>query len=409
LLELVHTNNKNTKMSTSVDTRLNIEQSSSAIAAPTNKKAVMVGTHRVCAPEETLARIQPHLVHMGITRVADLTHLDDIGLPVFQAVRPNSRNLSVSQGKGITRTLARVSALMEAIELWHAEEPQLPSVRAEIGEMSEQLPYSIYDLNLAHHSLLHDALPLEWVPASILGSCEKTYVPIDYVRLNGCLQNTWLLPTFQHTSNGLASGNIHEEAILHGLYEVIERDTIALERSGALSSLPIDPATVNGQASGPLLERLHKAGAMVKIRGMVGPTGISCFEARLTSQSYPMMISGHGCHLDRDVALSRALTEAAQVRLSVISGARDDIQHGAYIEIQQMRAVIKATGEGPLANFNTMPSAGSLDLTADLREVTRRIRAAIPCPPLFVDLTREAFNIPVVYVVVPQMHMVEGH
>ncbi len=408
MLELIHMTSKNTKTGTSTDTRLNSELPSSVIDAATKKKAVIVGTHRICTPEETLARIQPYLAHMGITRVGDLTHLDDIGLPVFQAVRPNSRNLSVSQGKGITKTLAKVSALMEAIELWHAEEPQLPSVRAEIGEMSEQLPYSIYDLNLAHHSLLHDALPLEWVPASMLGSCEKTYVPMDYIRLNGCVQNTWLLPTFQHTSNGLASGNIREEAILHGIYEVIERDTIALVRSGTLSFLPIDPATVDGQTSGPLLERLHKAGASVNIRGMVGPTGIGCFEARITSRSYPMMISGYGCHLDRDVALSRALTEAAQVRLSVISGARDDIQHGAYREIQQIHAIIKATDEHPLANFHTMPSASSLDLSADLREATRRVRTAIPCPPLFVDLTREDFNIPVVHVVVPQMRMVEG-
>src|SRR5690242_848779 len=91
-----------------------------------NKKAVLVGTHRVSSPEETLARVSPMLPHIGITRVAEVTWLDRIGIPVFQAIRPNSRNISVSQGKGVTRALAKVSGIMEAVELWHAENPPLP-------------------------------------------------------------------------------------------------------------------------------------------------------------------------------------------------------------------------------------------------------------------------------------------
>jgi ribosomal protein S12 methylthiotransferase accessory factor len=85
-------------------------------------KAFLRGTHRVCSPEETWERIQPAFGPAGLTRVADVTRLDVIGIPVFQAVRPRSRNLSVSQGKGATPMAARVSAAMEALELWHAED-----------------------------------------------------------------------------------------------------------------------------------------------------------------------------------------------------------------------------------------------------------------------------------------------
>lgn len=62
------------------------------------------------------------LRRFGITRVGDVTGLDIIGIPVWFAARPNSRGLSVSQGKGLFADQARLSAIMEAIEGAVAEE-----------------------------------------------------------------------------------------------------------------------------------------------------------------------------------------------------------------------------------------------------------------------------------------------
>src|SRR5215470_14520466 len=80
------------------------------------------GTHRAEAPESTLARVRPHMAAMGITRLGNITGLDRIGIPVAVAVRPNSRSVSVSQGKGLELPQAYASALMEACEGFHAEE-----------------------------------------------------------------------------------------------------------------------------------------------------------------------------------------------------------------------------------------------------------------------------------------------
>ena len=63
---------------------------------------------------------------MGITRVAVLTGLDVIGIPVAAAVRPNSRSVAVHQGKGVTLDAAKASAVMEAVECFHAENIALP-------------------------------------------------------------------------------------------------------------------------------------------------------------------------------------------------------------------------------------------------------------------------------------------
>src|SRR6201999_785112 len=70
-------------------------------------------------PEETLRLLLPHLERHGITRLANVTGLDRIGIPVYQAIRPNSRGLSLSQGKGVDEVSAQVSALMESLECHH--------------------------------------------------------------------------------------------------------------------------------------------------------------------------------------------------------------------------------------------------------------------------------------------------
>ena len=59
----------------------------------------------------------------GVSRLAEVTDLDLIGIPVFQAIRPAGLSLSVHQGKGVTREAAMIGALMEALECDHAEQP----------------------------------------------------------------------------------------------------------------------------------------------------------------------------------------------------------------------------------------------------------------------------------------------
>src|SRR5713226_10760784 len=85
-------------------------------------KGFRQGTHRTVSPADTLKRVRPYAGRMGITRLGNVTGLDRIGIPVAIAVRPNSRSVSVSQGKGLDLPQAMASALMEAAEGFHAEE-----------------------------------------------------------------------------------------------------------------------------------------------------------------------------------------------------------------------------------------------------------------------------------------------
>src|SRR5712692_4390836 len=93
------------------------------------------GTHRIIAPEETLRRVQPLLPVMGITRIANVTGLDCIGIPVVMVCRPNSRSIAVSQGKGTTLVAAKASGVMESIEFYHAERIQQPLMLGSYAEL----------------------------------------------------------------------------------------------------------------------------------------------------------------------------------------------------------------------------------------------------------------------------------
>jgi ribosomal protein S12 methylthiotransferase accessory factor YcaO len=106
-----------------------------AVLSDADAKTWSCGTHRCIPPTDTLSRIVPLMSRFGITRLANVTGLDRIGLPVVAAYRPNSRSLAVAQGKGVTLEAAKASALMEAIELYHAERVNIPAIYGRFSDL----------------------------------------------------------------------------------------------------------------------------------------------------------------------------------------------------------------------------------------------------------------------------------
>jgi ribosomal protein S12 methylthiotransferase accessory factor len=366
-------------------------------------KQCLSGTHRTCRPEQTFRRVGPLLPSLGITRVADLTWLDDTGVHVFQAVRPNSYSLSVSQGKGMSAAHARVSAVMESIETWHAETVGPPD-RVATGDEIGDLGYELDELFLAPRNYRNPAARIEWIAAETAAG-DATYVPRQLISLDFRVAPTWEPPLFVPTSNGLASGNSHVEAALHGILEVIERDACA---RGRASSAELDLESVTGPPAG-LIMKIRSSGKDVRAFYVPSPAGIPCFRALLSSADYPAIFGGSGCHPDRDVALCRALTEAVQSRVTEIAGARDDIEIPRY-DLSAGRP--GATGgrppvipisNGQRLRYAEIAGCASSDLGTDLRAAVARVRACTGREPLFVVHTRAELGVPVVTAVCPRM------
>jgi ribosomal protein S12 methylthiotransferase accessory factor len=293
--------------------------------------AYRAGTHRLVPPEETLARLAPRLADFGITRCADVTRLDaDLGMPVYMAIRPRGRVLQSSAGKGLSVAAAKVSALMEAVELDVAERPDPARLRsaslAELlaeGSRADPLPAWV----AACGRFFGDRYRIDWVEADELLGGGTVWVPAGaafFCEPSPCRTNT----------NGLASGNHPIEATLHGLYEVIERDAVARLVEGERIAIArgcrvLDPASVRDPFLSPVLEKIARTETKTVLleltSGLAVPTYWALLLNRRPFAGVSTLNAGFGTHLDATVALSRALSEAVQSRLTMIHGSRDDI------------------------------------------------------------------------------------
>lgn len=282
---------------------------------------------RIRSADETLARAIAIAPALGISRVTDVTRMDRLGLPVFVSVRPRGLSLRVHAGKGLASVDACVGALMEAIEFAVAE-PQRTSWRADrvsLAQLEACWGGGFDLLDLGPHigiafdeRTMFDAIACE----NLLGGpalpipAERVFFPFDSP------DHPDLLTT---STNGLASGNSIAEATLHGLLEVLERDAEAMNVADDKSRW-IDPAELPPPFA-QLARRWRAMGVDLAVRLLPNAFGLPCFEAVLHAQgSEDVNLSGgFGLHLERDIALARAVAEAAQARISHIHGGRDDL------------------------------------------------------------------------------------
>jgi len=290
------------------------------------------GSWRSRTAAETFALLRPHWQTFGITRVANITGLDVVGIPTALAVRPNARSLSASQGKGLTLEQAKVSALMEAVELFHAEQAALHVTWGSIGGVRKSSPLALDGLPRMVASL-DDGWECGWVSGRDLFSGVTLPVPFELVHMDLTLPPPPGSGVFQLGSNGLGSGNDLGEATVQALYELIERDarTLFFLRSSEerqMRRVRLESVAVADCQS--LIEQFLAAGLLVAIWDVTSDIALPTFLVAVLEGADDAFYSvglayGSACHVDPGVALVRALTEAAQTRLTRISGVRDDM------------------------------------------------------------------------------------
>lgn len=347
-------------------------------------------------PHQTWAAIKPHFITAGITRIADLTGLDDIGIPTAQAVRPGSMTLSVSQGKASTLLAAKVSAAMESLECWHSENIS-PHLRATPADaLGSTLGYDPDRLPRPVGSVFHGAARIDWVRATTLLTGRDSWLPYLSVLTTVAVKDRFAPPLFTMDTNGLASGNTYDEAALHGLYELMERDSRARSPERGTQ---IDPCSITDVGCLALLNQISRRGNQVTLHDRTVWPGYPCIDASLRSSELGGLFGGCGLHDDAAVAVSRAVTEAAQSRLTVISGAREDIEHSVYNRFGQTAAV---SGGKPLSAASGSAGTGS---SASIRQRLVAAAAAVTqvtgFEPLATVLEFRDACVPVVRVLAP--------
>jgi YcaO-like protein with predicted kinase domain len=374
------------------------------------------GTHRSVPPKETWERIAPLLPRFGITRVADITGLDRIGIPVATAIRPLSRSVAVAAGKGVDLVAAKVSAAMEAIECAHAEHIDHPLILAARSEISQnRRTVELENLPLLRGYGLTEQSRLLWIEGRELGDGSPVMLPYDLVHAHYCPPALPHSGAFLATTNGLSSGNVMAEAVSHALFEIIERDALNLwsRRSASARAerfVDLDATEPGNSLAGETVERLKHAGFEVALWDIASDVGVPAFHCIIVDAADP---DGHpgtgtGCHPDKNVALARALFEAVQVRAIYISGGRDDLYRREY-EAEHMRSFRSAIGRPPGGGeaaprrFSELPSRSAEHFEDDLLWALDNLSAAGCNSVITIDLSQPGSGIAVVRVVVPRL------
>jgi ribosomal protein S12 methylthiotransferase accessory factor len=379
--------------------------------ADPGEKAYRAGTHRTLSPGETLDRVRPMMKEMGITRIANVTGLDKIGLPVVMVFRPNSRSVAVSQGKGRDLDSAKASGLMESAETWHAERINLPLKLNSYKEL--RLHHAMVDIDELPRpdgSLFDAQRRMLWIEGVNLVDGQALWLPYEMVHTDYTHPSPPGHGCFPASTNGLASGNHLLEAACHAICEVIERDSTSVwhHLPGARrEESRLDPRTVDDAACLDVLDRLESAAIDTVIWDTTSDIGVPAFHCLITErdQKTGHIGAGAGCHPAREVALLRALTEAAQTRMTYITGSRDDLSPMEFTSGgigEKREAVRRLVGRGlPKRDYRLVPSRTTDTFEEDLAWLIERLTSVGVHQLLALDLTRPGIDLPIVRVVIP--------
>jgi ribosomal protein S12 methylthiotransferase accessory factor len=336
------------------------------------------------------------------------------------SVRPCSRSLSVSQGKGLDLDSAKVSAAMESIEGYHAERVTGPLELASYDELRQtHFVVDPFRLPLSIVRPFQTSLPLLWIAGDDWLRHERVWVPFQLVHTAYTTRMRWDLVGFAVSSTGLASGNHVLEAVSHALCEIVERDAtarFAARTDEDREARRLDLRTVDDPDCCAVLERYRRAGVDVAVWDVTSHVGFAAFECLIAERHDDpnRMLSGArgmGCHPARQVALLRALTEAAQSRLTIIAGSRDDMGRASYASWREPATAARwrreAADRGCVA-FASVPSVESDCFEEDVARLLGAVARTGCDRVVVVELTRPEIGIPVVRVIVPGLHD-QGH
>ncbi len=358
----------------------------------------------------------------GVRRVGDISALGESTYPVFQSCRPNLffhadyvQNTN-AQGKGGSATQAKISCLMESIEVYCSEPRAADLMRASFRFLSEQHvvldPRTIVARRAARRA--SPVEPLMWTPAYSVRLGRPAWVPAELVYYPFIASSYRTRPIFVIGSNGLASGGTYLEAVIHALYELVERYYQHELEAGRVRL----EALFEKQLAHPGVDAyLRKRGPQselqlysVELPGVHNLPVIMC-----CLMEGGLVHVGWGCSGSVDMSIGRAFSEALQAQATVVSGAREDVA------LPSVRARAKSAAESVLGRTRqpgkrTLSREALSARVADHAFATLRAEydfllqwlAALGYDNIFLaNLTRHGIDIPVVKAIIPQLQVPE--
>ncbi|WP_297983266.1 YcaO-related McrA-glycine thioamidation protein [uncultured Methanobrevibacter sp.] len=389
------------------------------------------GTHRIKDPQETIDENEKKLRTAGISRITDITDLDRIKIPVFSAIRPTAQEGSVSvyAGKGVTKEQAKASAMMEGFERYSAEKQDIDKERMIVSTYNEIINNSNPNLNKENTLNPKDLLlpknfttqnvensRLEWIESTDITRDETIYVPANAV-FHPYIPSRDNIPSpiaiFKGNTNGLASGNIIEESVLHGIFEVVERDAWSIFELTKRNKKEINQDSIENDIINELLDKFNQENIKIKLMDITADLDITTVAASsddMLLKDPALLTLGVGTHLDPNVAVIRALTEVAQSRATQIHGTREDTINADFMRkagYENMKRMNKHyfMEEDEKIDLADIEDKSSNSIKKDIETSIEEVQKVGLDRILFTDLTRKEIDINVARVIIPKAEL----
>ena len=364
---------------------------------------------RVVPPQTTLRSAKAWAKLAGIHAVRDITAMDCLGVPIFVSERRRAASRAYAFGKGCLPIDSEVGAYMEAIESYFSE-PGVARVETRCGRPSdlsgvgagcdpilEFAPKFDCRADPGRSLFLARAEDVEsgaegWIPAELAFNPRPSEIDT---------------PLYGSSGNGLASGNSVLEASIHALYELIERDIWSIEFVRNRAARVDDDGLPRHVQK--IIEAAAHNGLRLVVRYVPNDYGIPFFAAflfdpnKLESRFFN---GGWGCHHDREIALTRAVTEAAQSRVAFLHGGREPKRSDdSLAEADRMKQQIEtASRTTPSIRFEDIPEqAQATPLAAQWAAAVSGLRRVIDRPIYRVIYTPSEGPLHVVRLIVPRL------
>lgn len=250
----------------------------------------------------------------SISRVSNLSNLDSTSpiIHVYSAIRPAATSLAVSMGKSYDKDEAKCGAIIESIETYFAEQVCADLTKSKASDMVSKKMEVVFCPNQL--CIFAPNYPVDWVKGYKLDNHKSIYFPHSVVSLDSNLLVNQLVGA---NSNGLASGNNYKEALVISLFEQIERISI---RSGKWKRF---------EPNWDLREK-YKIKSDYSIRLFICENEFltPIVRAEIYKDNHygnQCIYAGTSASYSYRAACMRAIEEAIQSKVGVISGARDDL------------------------------------------------------------------------------------
>ncbi len=353
-----------------------------------------------------------------------LDRLDDLKMGLRNA----------SAGKGASETQARASALCEALERYCGEadgsEIRIPGsfqeMRARYGESvihpNTVMRYS--DRQYAEREAWNarkskfnsvpepfdEEVRVDWTPVWSLTEERHKYLPTQILYFRARAGEDCDTRYCIGCSNGNASGNTLEEAVLQGFLELVERDATALWWYNMLPKPGVDISGFSVPWFTDLAVHYRTLGRDLWALDITSDLGIPAFAAFSALRDGPeeRILFGLGCHLDTRIALQRALAEMNQMlgiarekdRQGELIIEDDEVLSWLTTATRANRPYVVPDAGVPPRTLNDYRVLHSGDLLRDIMECRRRVEER-GMEVLVLDQTRPDISMPVVKVIVP--------